>query len=133
VAATLAAAEPAFTAVAPLKKVLNIQTGQLELRADSPYFCAGRVNGVTVAVGSSIGRVGYTVSRPSTHPTSGVIRVSFDSPAPSNTYVVHLTSMYFGIARLLESAPPDVNGFSAVMSGSNWGLMNGTFHFIVTL
>jgi hypothetical protein len=133
VAAQLAVSEPKFTAVAPLQKVVNFQTGQLELRMDSPFFCAGRVNGISVVVGSSIGRVGYTVSRPSTHPTSGVIRITFDSPAPSNTYVVSLAPMYYGVARLLESPSPDVNGFSAVMSGNNWGLTNGIFHFSVTL
>jgi hypothetical protein len=30
----------------------------------SPYFCAGRVNGATLAAASSIGRVAYTVTRP---------------------------------------------------------------------
>jgi hypothetical protein len=98
-----------------------------------PFFCAGRVNGINATVGSSIGRVGYTVSRPSSHPATGVIRVTFDSPAPSNTYVVHLAPMYFGIARMLDSVPPDVDGFSAVMSGSSWNLTNGVFHFSVTL
>jgi hypothetical protein len=30
-----------------------------------PVFCGGRVNGVTASPASSIGRVGYTVSRSS--------------------------------------------------------------------
>jgi hypothetical protein len=99
----------------------------------SPFFCAGRVNGITAAAGSSIGRVGYTVSRPSTHPTSGVIQISFASPAPHNNYVIHLAAMYYGIVRILDSSPPSVNGFLAVMSGSNWSLTNGIFHFSVTM
>jgi hypothetical protein len=99
----------------------------------TPFFCAGRVNGVSATVGSSIGRVGYTVSRPSAYPTSGVLRISFASPAPNNNYVVSIAPVYYGVARLLDTIPPDVDGFHAVMSGSNWGLTNGTFHFSVTL
>jgi hypothetical protein len=133
VAAQLAASEPKFTAVAPLKKVLNGQTGQLELRMDSPFFCAGRVNGINVTAVSSIGRVGYTVSRASGHPTVGVLRISFDSPAPHNDYVIIATPSYYGTVRILDSIPPDVNGFHIAMSNNAWNLTNGVVHFSVNL
>jgi hypothetical protein len=133
VAAALAASEPKFTAVSPLQKVLNIQSGQLELRMESPYHCACRVNGFNVTIGSSTGRVGCTVSRPSSHPTTGVIQITFDTPAPSNTYVVSLAPMFYGAIRIWDSAPPTINGFHVVMMSHTWGLTNGIFHFSVTL
>jgi hypothetical protein len=133
VAAALAASEPAFTAVAPLKKVINFQTGQLELRVDSPYHCAGRVNGINATVGSSIGRVGYSVARPSAYPTTGVYQISFASPAPHNNYVISLAAMHYGAIRLWETTPPTADGFHVVTSTTSWGLTNAIFHFSVTL
>jgi hypothetical protein len=99
----------------------------------SPFFCAGRVNGNTATATSSIGQVGYSVQRPSTHSTTGVIHIIFNSPAPNNNYVVHLTSMLFGTVRLWESYQPTVNGFQVVMTSTTWQLANGLFHFSVIL
>jgi hypothetical protein len=80
----LAAKEPAFTAVAPLQKVVNLQSGALELRVDtsglggSPFFCAGKV----APNGAVLTRKGqhpnFTVSRVGT----GVYNVVFESAHP---------------------------------------------------
>jgi hypothetical protein len=132
VAAALAASEPAFTAVSPLQKVLNIQTGQLELRMDSPFYCAGRVNGITATVGSSTGRVGYTIARASGQAT-GVYVITFATPAPSNDYVITMLPMTFGTCYLWDANPPTVNGFHCVVVNNTWQLRNAFFHFSVTL
>jgi hypothetical protein len=90
VADALAAREPTFTAVAPLYKAINFQTAEIELRVDtaglkglSPVFCGGRVDGATASPLSSVGRVSYTVSRPSGQ-AQGVWAITFGSPAASN-------------------------------------------------
>jgi hypothetical protein len=98
----------------------------------SPFFCAGRVNGVTADVGSSIGRVGYTVARASGQST-GVYVITFDTPAPNNGYVVSLANMNFGTSYLWDANPPTVNGFHCVVVSNGWQLRNAIFHFSVTL
>jgi hypothetical protein len=97
-----------------------------------PYYCAGRVNGVTVTVGSSIGRVGYTVARASGQPT-GVYVITFATPAPTNDYVVTVTPNVYGTGYLMESNPPTVNGFHCVTVNNAWSTKNCIFHFSVTL
>jgi hypothetical protein len=133
VAAALAASEPKFTAVSPLKKVINFQTGQLELRVDSPYYCAGRVN-ANATVASSIGRVGYTVTRHPDHP-AGVYQITFNIPAPDNNYVITLTQLGSGNIKLWDSAaysgPPTAARFYVVTYNSSWSLTNWPFHFAV--
>ena len=136
VANALDARELAFTAVAPLRKVVNLQTGALELRVDelgsggNPIFCGGRVDGATASPLSSVGRVGYTVSRPSGQGT-GVWTVTFDSPAPNNDYVVNLSVMLFGSCYMWDALPPTVNGFTAVVVNNFWQLRNAPFHFTI--
>jgi hypothetical protein len=111
--------------------------GNLTLNGDlvgwTPYYCAGRVNGINATVGSSIGRVGYSIVRPSAYPTTGVYQVIFASPAPNNNYVVTLTAMHYGAIRLWETTPPTAEGFHVVTSTTTWGLTNAIFHFSVTL
>ena len=136
VAGALAASEPAFTAVAPLRKVVNLQTGELELRVDelgtggNPIFCGGRVNGAAASPLSSVGRVGYSVSRPSGQGT-GVWTITFDSPAPNNDYAVSLSVMLFGAVYMWDQLPPTVNGFTVVVVNNAWQLRNATFHFTI--
>jgi hypothetical protein len=98
----------------------------------TPYYCAGRVNGVNVTVGSSIGRVGYTVARASGQAT-GVFVITFASPAPNNNYVITMLPMTFGTSYLWDVNPPTVNGFHCVVVSNTWQLKNATFHFSVTL
>jgi hypothetical protein len=92
VAGALAASEPAFTAVAPLQKGFNLQTGELELRVNgtidsSPYFCAGLVNGYNLDIKQSRG-VSFTVDRNSTY-TTRVYKITFATPHPSgDEYIV---------------------------------------------
>jgi hypothetical protein len=131
VAAALAASEPNFIAVEPLQKVVNLQSGQIELRVASPYHCAGRVNGINVTVGSSTGRVGYTVARASGQGT-GVYQITFDTPAPNNGYTITMLPMTFGTCYLWDTNPPTVNGFHCVVVSNTWQLRNAIFHFSVT-
>jgi hypothetical protein len=85
----------------------------------SPFFCAGRVDGTTLAAVSSIGRVGYTVARASGQAT-GVYVVTFATPAPSSNYVITLTNMNFGTSYLWDTNPPTVNGFHCVVVSNTW-------------
>jgi hypothetical protein len=131
VGAALAASEPAFTAVAPLRKAFNIQSGQLELRVDSPFWAAGRVAG-SASVTSSIGQVGFTVSRPSGQ-TTGVYYVQFASPAPSNDYVVSLAQIGNGNIKIWDFTTPTANGFHVVTYNQSWGIANFSFHFSIVV
>jgi hypothetical protein len=125
-----------FTAIEPLRKVINLQTGAVELRVDTaelggnPIFCGGRVNGTNLSSVSSVGRVGYTLSRPGTHPV-GVYIVTFNSPAPNNNYTVSLTIAGFGAIRLWEDFLPTVNGFRVVATNNSWALANAVWHFSI--
>jgi hypothetical protein len=111
---------------------LNNLTLNGSLTGWTPYYCAGRVNGVNVTVGSSIGRVGYTVARASGQAT-GVFVITFASPAPNNNYVITMLPMTFGTCYLWDVNPPTVNGFHCVVVNNTWQLRNATFHFSVTL
>jgi hypothetical protein len=129
VAAALAAAEPAFTAVAPLQKVLNFQTGQLELRVDTtglggnPFFCAGRV-GHNGAVQASSGQVNYTVVRNGT----GSYSITFATPHPQENNIVQVCGL--GYAMLTSSS---ATGFSVQIRNTGLTLADHTFFFSVTL
>jgi hypothetical protein len=128
-----------FTAVEPLRKVVNLQTGAVELRVDTadlggnPFFCAGRVN-ADATVASSVGQVGYTVSRASGFPT-GVYRIQFASPAPNNNYVISLAQLGSGNIKIWESTEPgrlpSTTGFHVVTSNTTFSLANWAFHFSV--
>ena len=98
----------------------------------SPFYCAGRVNGATLAIASSIGRVGYTVTRASGQ-AAGVFVITFATPAPNNNYVITMLPMTFGTCYLWDVNPPTVNGFHCVVVNNSWQLRNATFHFSVTL
>jgi hypothetical protein len=140
VANALAASEPAFTAVAPLQKGFNIQTGKLELRVNTadlggnPFFCAARVNGQTLAAGASLGSVGYTVLRPAGF-SAGVYEIRFDSAAPHNDYVVSLTQQGAGSVTLWNAADrqPTTNGFYVVCYNTSNGVADFVFHFSVVV
>ena len=54
-------------------------------------------------IASSIGRVGFTVSRHPDHPR-GVYEIRFNTPAPNNSYVVTLTQQGSGNIKLWDSA-----------------------------
>ena len=96
------------TSVSKLAVTGSLTVGGASVQGGSPFFCAGRVDGAATAI-SSVGRVGYTVSRPSGFPT-GVYRIQFDSPAPSNDYVISL---------------------HVVTSNQTFTLTNWPFHFSV--
>jgi hypothetical protein len=126
-----------FTAVQPLQKVVNLQTGAVELRVDMnalhPYYCAGRVN-ANATIASSIGRVGYSVHRHVDHP-AGVYEIRFNTPTETNNYVVSLSQIGSGNVKLWDSTvysgPPTVARFYVVTYNTNWVLANFAFHFSV--
>jgi hypothetical protein len=128
--------EPAFSVEAPLEKDFNLATGITTLRVDTtglggnPVFCGGRIDGATATQVSSIGRVGYTVSRPSGQAT-GIWTVTFNSPAANINYSVQLTNMHFGTIYLWDQMPPTAQGFTVVCVNNTWNLRNATFHFTV--
>jgi hypothetical protein len=115
--------------------VNNLEIGG-SLSGWSPLFCAGHVN-ANATVASSVGRVGYTVSRPSGFAT-GVYRIDFATPAPTSDYVVTLTLFASGAnlnIRIWNStdAPgriPTTTSFHAVTAGET-GVTNLGFHFAV--
>ena len=130
-------AEPAFSVESPLVKTYDINTGVTTLGLETtglgginPIFCGGRVDGATASPLSSVGRVGYTVSRPSGQGT-GVWTITFDSPAPNNDYPVNLTVMLFGSCYMWDQLPPTVNGFTVVAVNNTWQLRNAPFHFSI--
>jgi hypothetical protein len=96
----------------------------------NPVFCGGRVDGATATQVSSIGRVGYTVSRPSGQ-AQGLWTITFDSPAANNSYAVQLTNMNFGTIYLWDQMPPTVQRFTLVVVNNLWQLRNAPFHFTV--
>ena len=109
-----------------------VVTGNLTVNGSlnyNPFFCAARVDGATLSQLSSIGRVGYTVVRPSGQAT-GIWNIVFNSPAPNN-YVVSLTNMNFGTIYLWDQSPPTVNGLTVVIVNNAWSLRNAPFHFAV--
>jgi hypothetical protein len=104
----------------------------------SPLVCAGRVDAVAVTA-TSVGRVGFTVSRPTGFP-AGVFRIAFAIPAPNNNYVVSLTLFATGInldIRLWNSTDlpgriPSTTSFHVVTAREN-AVANLNFHFAVLL
>jgi hypothetical protein len=74
---SLASREPAFTDVVPLQKGINLQTGELELHANSPFWAAGKVDG-NANVLASRGRVNCTKACEAT----GNVRITFASAHP---------------------------------------------------
>ncbi len=59
----LANKENAFTAMAPLKKGFNLSSGDAELSVDSPFWVAGRINGITPEILVSKGRHAFTFTK----------------------------------------------------------------------
>jgi hypothetical protein len=96
-----------------------------------PFFCGGRVAGAA-SVTSSIGQVGFTVSRP-TGQATGVYYVQFASPAPNNDYVVSLAQIGNGNIKIWDFMTPTVNGFHVVTYNASWGVANFSFHFSVVV
>jgi hypothetical protein len=114
-------AEPAFSVESPLVKDYDFSTGLTTLRLETtglgginPIFCGGRVDGATASPLSSVGRVGYTVSRPSGQET-GVWTITFDSPLATNDYTVSLSVVFFGAIYMWDQLPPTTNGFTVVV------------------
>jgi hypothetical protein len=79
-----------------------------------------------------VGRVGYTVWRPGTHPT-GVFGIRFDTPAPSAEYVITLTLQGNGSIRVWDNVDylPNEIGFHAVVANTSAQLSNIPFYFTV--
>ena len=94
----LDACELAFTAVAPLQKTVNLQTGQLELRVDtsglggSPFFCAGKVAPDGTVLTRKGQRPNFSIDKVGT----GTYNVVFDAAHPDGAdYVVSANAETF--------------------------------------
>jgi hypothetical protein len=135
----LAAMEPAFVVEGPLEKYYNFSTGVTTLRLDTtglggnPFYCAGRVN-ANGTIASSIGQVGFTVTRPPGYPT-GVYAITFNTPAPNNEYVVNLTQLGSGNIKIWDAVtfPPTTVKFHVVTYNTGWVLTDWAFHFSVVI
>ncbi len=73
----LAGKENAFTAMSPLKKGFNA-SGDEELSVDSPFWVAGRINGITETILSSKGRHDFTFERLQ----QGYYQMTWEPPHP---------------------------------------------------
>jgi hypothetical protein len=118
-----------FTAVEPLRKVVNLQTGAVELRVDTdqlnPFWVAGKVdsNG-TVLV--SKGRVAFTVTQTAT----GNYRVDFAQAHPNGVhYVVSLASVAANY--WIDGSSTTASSFLLATRASNFGAQSSQFHFSV--
>jgi hypothetical protein len=116
-----------FTAVEPLRKVVNLQTGAIELRVDTdqlnPFWVAGMIDSSGNILVSK-GRVAFTTSLESV----GNRRVTFASPHPNGAnFVVQLQSIgvYKWVDQLTSSS------FLAVMRTSGFANQNQTLFFSV--
>jgi hypothetical protein len=124
--------EPAFTAVAPLHKVVNFQTGALELRVDttglggnSPYWIAGRVDGASVTVECTVpGTQPCSIARSVGKPT-GIFDITFPAHPNGANYVVMLTSYQNGPVRVWEIVPLTSTSFTFNMTGWTGAPQNG--------
>jgi hypothetical protein len=86
----IAASEPSFVAVAPLQKVINLQTAQVELRVDttelggSPFSCAGKVAADGIVLTRKGQRPNFTVVKDGT----GLYSIVFESVHPDGANYV---------------------------------------------
>jgi hypothetical protein len=121
------------TSVSKLAVTGSLTVGGLSVQGGNPYFCAGRVNANATSA-SSIGRVGYTVTRHWSQP-AGVYEIRFTTPAPNNNYVVTLTQQGSGNIKLwdstVNSGPPTAERFFVVTYNTSWALADFVFHFAV--
>jgi hypothetical protein len=100
----------------------------------SSFWAAGVVDGRTLATVSSIGRYGFSVTRPSGFP-AGVYRIVFNTAAPNASYVVMLTLMGTGNIKRWDATayagPPTAERFHVVTYNTTWALVDYVFHFHV--
>jgi hypothetical protein len=102
---SLAGKESAFVAISPLQKVINISTGDIELRSLSPFWGAGRVNGAvsTPTILASKGRVGFSVSRRNNNIGQFTITFAGDHPDGAN-YVIDAIQQGKGTIKVQETS-----------------------------
>jgi hypothetical protein len=132
VANALAASEPAFTAVAPLQKAINLSTGQVELRVDTtglggnPFWAAGTIGSNGAAL-SKKGQVDFTCVRTS----AGNYRITFAQAHPDGAvYVISLTSWVF-FAQVNGSIVPTAGEFRVRLTNGNLQDTDAQFYFSV--
>jgi hypothetical protein len=154
----LSGKEDIFEAHSPLQKTFNaegdiglrinpeadLEVTDLHLRGDltvggsmpsppSPFFCAGKVDGNDLSILSSMGRVGFTMSRHSIS-SNGVYKITFKSTNPFGShYVINTTNQQSGHCKVWDNVEslPDSNSFHIVTYSTAGGLQNSVFHFSV--
>jgi hypothetical protein len=114
-----------FTAIQPLQKVVNLQTGAVELRVDAgalnPFYCAGKV-GFNGTILSTSGRVNFTVVRTS----AGQYTVTYATPHPLEHNIVQVSG--FGYAMVSNTT---ATGFNVQLRNVSLALADHTFFVTV--
>jgi hypothetical protein len=107
----------------------NITTLQTQiLNIQSPFWCAGMVDGNNLNKLASKGRYGYSVTRAAGYPV-GVYTITMDTAYASASYVLTSTMQFNGFSKVWETQPPTANTFSIVTQSVTGGIVNGSFHF----
>jgi hypothetical protein len=110
----------------------NLSFGTIS-NVPSPFWCAGKVNGSTLAVTARKGaKPDFVVSRLSGYDT-GVFRVSFAEAHPDGSqYVIQLSVEGMGnpTIKVLDFNPPTANDFHVVLNEGG-GLRNDLWYFSV--
>jgi len=100
----------------------------------SPFHCAGKVDGSNLAVTVSKGTSAFTITRPDGRPT-GIYHVAFTTPHPDGAeYVVQLTVQVFNCTiKVWEFSTfvPNANGFHVVILNSSNAVTDAAWHFSV--
>jgi hypothetical protein len=102
----------------------------------SPFFCAGVVDGTTLQILASQGRVGFTVQRMQNY-SAGVYRIFYTSPHPNgNNYTVLITgraAVPYLTPPLVESPATQTSTYVNITlrNTTATALSDGIFHFTV--
>jgi hypothetical protein len=96
----------------------------------SPFWCAGKVDGFSMAKLASQGRYGYSAWRGTNFP-AGVYQINFNTPFASANYVITLTNQSTGHCKVWDSTLPTAEGFHIVVFNTSNALSNSIFHFSV--
>jgi hypothetical protein len=118
--------EPLFTAVDPIYKNLNLQTGAYELKVHSPFWCAGVVEFSGASL-TQTGRVSFT----STRTSQGNYLITFAQPHPNGAvYVISLTS-YLLLSQVNGVTVPTNTGFRVRIANGVQEYTDARFFFSV--
>ena len=100
----------------------------------SPFHCAGKVDGSDLSVFVRKGTSAFTITRPDGRPV-GIYHVAFTDPHPDGAdYVISLTVQVFNCTiKVWEFSTyvPNANGFHVVILNSSNAVADAAWHFSV--